>query len=419
MTLDAGLLRGHRKPARAELARRQPGASGGAPDAETATLLAMLAAGMTDASIARSPSWSMRTTQRRMRQLMNDLGATSRFQAGVAPVRKAGCDASTAKAKTAAAQTGDAVADTGLGPPGKRSTPLFRTDRGSTQPGMRFLFVNELVGHGTSCGRLEFCYCLDRRGSWVNTATDLTTFESHPGQDTFPGSAAPVPSPRSRVAVCHLRRGICTLRPRRGGERLKSGDCSYGEIISISCSFYLCSGGTGPLGALGISRLLRSRSRARALPLFTGLDAAVHRAPPRLPGASPTHRLALERVHPCSATVAVRPLRPIAPVHPDTAADLQALHDRLVTAGLSVWLVRHQWGVAVAIASSGPVAAVADAVLMRVLADLRGDGFDWAEAAPGIVRVGTKQRHQQVGGARALEYRRAQRDLRARQRAYP
>jgi DNA-binding CsgD family transcriptional regulator len=66
----------------------QPGASGGAPYAETAALLAMLAAGMTDASIARSLSWSMRTTQRRMRQLMNDLGATSRFQAGVAAREK-------------------------------------------------------------------------------------------------------------------------------------------------------------------------------------------------------------------------------------------------------------------------------------------------------------------------------------------
>ena len=86
-------------------------------------------------------------------------------------------------------------------------------------------------------------------------------------------------------------------------------------------------------------------------------------------------------------TVAVRPLRPIAPVHPDTAADLQALHDALVTAGLSVWLVRHRWGVAVAIAGPGPVAAVAGTVLMRVLGDLRGDGFDWAQAAPGIVRV--------------------------------
>jgi hypothetical protein len=88
------------------------------------------------------------------------------------------------------------------------------------------------------------------------------------------------------------------------------------------------------------------------------------------------------------STVAVRPMRPIAPVHPETAADLQALHDRLVTAGLSVWLVRHPWGVAVAIASSDPVAAKADAVFTRVLADLRGDGFDWAEAAPGIVSVG-------------------------------
>jgi DNA-binding CsgD family transcriptional regulator len=65
-----------------------PGASQGAPDAETAALLAMLAAGMTDASIARSLSWSMRTTQRRMRQLMTDLGVTSRFQAGVAAREK-------------------------------------------------------------------------------------------------------------------------------------------------------------------------------------------------------------------------------------------------------------------------------------------------------------------------------------------
>jgi sugar-specific transcriptional regulator TrmB/DNA-binding CsgD family transcriptional regulator len=56
----------------------------GTPDTETATLLAMLAAGMTDAHIARSLSWSIRTAQRRMRQLMSDLGVTTRFQAGVA-----------------------------------------------------------------------------------------------------------------------------------------------------------------------------------------------------------------------------------------------------------------------------------------------------------------------------------------------
>ena len=114
------------------------------------------------------------------------------------------------------------------------------------------------------------------------------------------------------------------------------------------------------------------------------------------------------------STVAVRPLRPIAPVHPDTAADLQALHDRLVTAGLSTWLVRHQRGVAVAIASSDPAAAKADAVLMRVLADLRGDGFDWAEAAPGVVRVGRSGDTSRWVELEQLEYRRAQRDLRAR-----
>jgi predicted transcriptional regulator len=66
-----------------------PGAAvDGMPDPETAVLLAMLAAGMTDAAIARSRSWSMRTTQRRMHQLMTDLGVTSRFQAGVAAREK-------------------------------------------------------------------------------------------------------------------------------------------------------------------------------------------------------------------------------------------------------------------------------------------------------------------------------------------
>jgi hypothetical protein len=57
---------------------------GDPPDPETAALLAMLAAGMTDAAIARSLEWSMRTTQRRMAQLMSELGVTSRFQAGLA-----------------------------------------------------------------------------------------------------------------------------------------------------------------------------------------------------------------------------------------------------------------------------------------------------------------------------------------------
>lgn len=74
-------------------------------------------------------------------------------------------------------------------------------------------------------------------------------------------------------------------------------------------------------------------------------------------------------------------------VHSDTVADLQALHDRLAAAELSGWLVRHPWGVAVAIASAAPGPGVAAAV-PRLLADLRGDGFSWVETAPGIVRLG-------------------------------
>ncbi len=86
-------------------------------------------------------------------------------------------------------------------------------------------------------------------------------------------------------------------------------------------------------------------------------------------------------------TAAARPVRLTTSVHPDTVADLRALDDRLAAAGLSGWLVRHKWGLAMAIASPAPGTAVADAV-QRVLADLRGDGFDWVETAPGIVRVG-------------------------------
>jgi hypothetical protein len=88
------------------------------------------------------------------------------------------------------------------------------------------------------------------------------------------------------------------------------------------------------------------------------------------------------------SSVAVPPMRPDVPVHPETASDLQILHDGLAAAGLSAWLVRHQRGIAVAIASAAAGAAEADAVLACVLADLRGQGFDGMNAAPGIVRVG-------------------------------
>lgn len=60
----------------------------GAPDAETRTLLTLLAAGLTDAAIARSQGWSERTTQRRVHQLMLSLGAVTRFQASLIAVRR-------------------------------------------------------------------------------------------------------------------------------------------------------------------------------------------------------------------------------------------------------------------------------------------------------------------------------------------
>jgi hypothetical protein len=80
----------------------------------------------------------------------------------------------------------------------------------------------------------------------------------------------------------------------------------------------------------------------------------------------------------------------VASVHPDTVADLQTLYDRLVVVGLSVWLVRHDWGIAVAVASSAPGTA-GGGTAVRLLADLDGDGFDWAETVPGVVRVGRGQ----------------------------
>lgn len=54
-----------------------------APDADHLKLLGLLAAGLTDESIARSLGWSARTTQRRLQTLMRELGATTRFQAGM------------------------------------------------------------------------------------------------------------------------------------------------------------------------------------------------------------------------------------------------------------------------------------------------------------------------------------------------
>lgn len=58
------------------------------PDEESRVLLALLAAGLTDAAIARAQGWSERTTQRRVQQLMRRLGAVTRFQASLIAVRR-------------------------------------------------------------------------------------------------------------------------------------------------------------------------------------------------------------------------------------------------------------------------------------------------------------------------------------------
>jgi DNA-binding CsgD family transcriptional regulator len=58
------------------------------PDEETRSLLTLLAAGLTDAAIARSLGWSERTTQRRLQRLMRILGATTRFQASLLASRR-------------------------------------------------------------------------------------------------------------------------------------------------------------------------------------------------------------------------------------------------------------------------------------------------------------------------------------------
>jgi hypothetical protein len=58
------------------------------PDEHTTVLLLGLTAGLTDAGLARSLGWSLRTTQRHLRRLMDDLGASTRFQAGLEARRR-------------------------------------------------------------------------------------------------------------------------------------------------------------------------------------------------------------------------------------------------------------------------------------------------------------------------------------------
>jgi DNA-binding CsgD family transcriptional regulator len=53
------------------------------PDETRTAVLSCLAAGLTDESIARSLGCSLRTAQRHIRRLMQDLNVSSRFQAGM------------------------------------------------------------------------------------------------------------------------------------------------------------------------------------------------------------------------------------------------------------------------------------------------------------------------------------------------
>lgn len=58
------------------------------PDDGEATLLSLLAAGLTDAAIARHLGTHPRTVQRRIHSLLDHLGAETRFQAGLQAVRR-------------------------------------------------------------------------------------------------------------------------------------------------------------------------------------------------------------------------------------------------------------------------------------------------------------------------------------------
>jgi sugar-specific transcriptional regulator TrmB/DNA-binding CsgD family transcriptional regulator len=63
---------------------RQPTAASEMPDEATRILLGLLAAGLTDESIARALEVGLRTVQRRIHDLMVELNAVTRFQLGLA-----------------------------------------------------------------------------------------------------------------------------------------------------------------------------------------------------------------------------------------------------------------------------------------------------------------------------------------------
>ncbi|MDH6578319.1 helix-turn-helix domain-containing protein [Kitasatospora sp. MAP5-34] len=67
--------------------RMPPADSGAAPEDRHRQLLTLLAAGLTDESIARQMGVSPRTVQRWVRELMDRFGARTRFQAGIQAAR--------------------------------------------------------------------------------------------------------------------------------------------------------------------------------------------------------------------------------------------------------------------------------------------------------------------------------------------
>ncbi|SDO11218.1 helix-turn-helix domain-containing protein [Actinacidiphila guanduensis] len=64
------------------------GAADGPRREEYRTLLGLLAAGLTDQAIARQMGWHPRTAQRHVRELLAELGARTRFQAGLQAGRR-------------------------------------------------------------------------------------------------------------------------------------------------------------------------------------------------------------------------------------------------------------------------------------------------------------------------------------------
>lgn len=70
-------------PLRAFLAGKPACQDAGEPDETRTAVLSCLAAGLTDEGIARSLGCSLRTAQRHIRRLMDDLRVSSRFQAGM------------------------------------------------------------------------------------------------------------------------------------------------------------------------------------------------------------------------------------------------------------------------------------------------------------------------------------------------